>query len=52
MCALSNVTCSEGDWGYSIQRGKFTFEAGDWNKVDMLVQLNNPPTASNGFITL
>jgi hypothetical protein len=52
MCALSNVTCSDGDWGYSIQRGRYTFESGTWNKVTMLVQLNDPPSVSNGFIEL
>lgn len=40
-CDSSNVMCNDDGYGTSIDRGVFSFEAGGWNRVTMLVRLNN-----------
>ncbi|KAF8735886.1 hypothetical protein AX14_001332 [Amanita brunnescens Koide BX004] len=51
LCSNSNIICNP-DFGISISRGSFTFAAGQWNRVTMLLQLNNPPDLANGHIEL
>jgi len=52
LCQQSNVRCSDFGYGTSISRGSFSFVAGAWNQVDMVVGLNNPVARSNGYITV
>ncbi|THG94548.1 hypothetical protein EW145_g8118 [Phellinidium pouzarii] len=51
ICKDKEVICND-DFGVSVQRGAFGFVAGQWSRVSLLVQLNNPPSSSNGFIAL
>ncbi|KAK2463273.1 hypothetical protein APHAL10511_004928 [Amanita phalloides] len=51
LCSDSNIICNS-DFGISISRGKFTFTAGRWSRITMLVQLNNPPDLANGNVQL
>lgn len=51
LCKQSDVICNDSGYGTSIDRGVFSFVAGTWNQVDMVVGLNNPVSKSNGFIT-
>ncbi|KAH8119420.1 hypothetical protein DFH11DRAFT_1849118 [Phellopilus nigrolimitatus] len=51
LCDSSNVICND-DFGVSIQRGSFSFPAGQWSRVSLLVQMNEPPASSNGYIAL
>ncbi|KAF8525039.1 hypothetical protein BU17DRAFT_42049 [Hysterangium stoloniferum] len=45
------VIC-DSDFGTSIGRSSFTFVTGAWNKISMLVQLNDPVDLANGNIIL
>ncbi|KAF8313478.1 hypothetical protein DL93DRAFT_1175451 [Clavulina sp. PMI_390] len=45
-----NVICESTGSGISFGRGSFSFVAGTWNQVDMVVGLNNPVTSKNGYI--
>lgn len=49
ICSSSNVIC-DTEYGISLGRGQFTFERGAWNDIALYVQLNSPPSASNGII--
>ncbi|KDQ53488.1 polysaccharide lyase family 14 protein [Jaapia argillacea MUCL 33604] len=51
ICGASNIICNS-DFGTSISRGSFSFASGQWNRITMLVQLNNPANVANGFVTL
>ncbi|KAF9012327.1 hypothetical protein BDQ17DRAFT_1343694 [Cyathus striatus] len=51
LCSTSDIICNS-DFGISIGRGSFGFVSGQWNRVTMLVQLNNPPDIANGNIQL
>ncbi|KAL1696354.1 polysaccharide lyase family 14 protein [Schizophyllum commune] len=51
LCDEDEITCND-DYGVSIARGSFGFVAGKWNRIALLVQLNNPPDASNGNVQL
>jgi len=51
LCSQSDITCNS-DFGISIDRGSFNFMAGQWNRITMLVQLNNPSNVANGNIDL
>ncbi|KII92918.1 polysaccharide lyase family 14 protein [Plicaturopsis crispa FD-325 SS-3] len=46
-----SVICNS-DFGVSFDRGSFTLQSGQWNRITMLVQLNNPPSSANGKIML
>jgi hypothetical protein len=49
LCSESHIICNS-DFGVSIDRGSFSFQAGQWNRVTVLVQLNRAPDVSNGLI--
>ncbi|KAJ7170542.1 hypothetical protein C8R43DRAFT_979784 [Mycena crocata] len=51
LCSEKSITCNS-DFGISISRGSFTFSSGKWNRVALLVQLNNPVDVANGNIEL
>ncbi|KAJ7703182.1 hypothetical protein B0H17DRAFT_1042098 [Mycena rosella] len=51
LCSEKNVICNS-DFGISFSRGSFTFASGQWNRVTLLVQLNNPVDTANGNIEL
>ncbi|KZT70961.1 polysaccharide lyase family 14 protein [Daedalea quercina L-15889] len=51
-CDSPNVICNDDGYGTSIDRGAFSFEAGAWNRVTMLVRLNNPVNQANGQVML
>ncbi|KAI3619064.1 polysaccharide lyase family 14 protein [Moniliophthora roreri] len=51
LCKEKSVTCNS-DFGISISRGSFTFAAGQWNRVTLLVQLNDPVDVANGNLQL
>ncbi|KAJ3937498.1 MAG: polysaccharide lyase family 14 protein [Lentinula lateritia] len=50
-CQESNITCNP-DFGVSISRGSFTFVSGEWNRVTLFVQMNDPVTTANGDLQL
>ncbi|TFY74684.1 hypothetical protein EWM64_g9328 [Hericium alpestre] len=45
------VICDDKD-GISIDRGSFAFSPGQWQRISLVVRLNNPPNVANGQITL
>ncbi|KAF9653631.1 hypothetical protein BDM02DRAFT_3086800 [Thelephora ganbajun] len=49
LCSDQRVRCNE-DFGISLDRGAFTFQAGQWNRINLLVQLNSDPHIANGQI--
>jgi hypothetical protein len=49
LCKESDIICNS-DFGVSIQRGSFSFVSGQWNRITMLVQMNNPPSVANGHV--
>jgi hypothetical protein len=51
ICNAKNVTCNK-DYGVSFSRGAFRFTSGQWNRITLLVVLNDPPTKANGQMTL
>ncbi|KAF5386076.1 hypothetical protein D9615_002567 [Tricholomella constricta] len=51
LCSQEGVTCNS-DTSTSIQRGTFGFVSGRWNRVTLLVRLNDPPNVANGNIQL
>jgi len=51
LCTQGGVNCSS-DSSISIQRGSFGFTSGQWNRITLLIRLNDPPTAANGNIQL
>ncbi|KAJ6625631.1 hypothetical protein B0H10DRAFT_2002449 [Mycena sp. CBHHK59/15] len=51
LCSEKTIICNS-DFGISISRGSFTFTSGQWNRVTLLVQLNNPVNVANGNIEL
>ncbi|TRM70051.1 polysaccharide lyase family 14 protein [Schizophyllum amplum] len=51
LCEQDDIICND-DYGVSMGRGRFGFQAGRWNRIAMLVQLNSPASASNGNIEL
>ncbi|KAJ7497309.1 polysaccharide lyase family 14 protein [Mycena latifolia] len=51
LCSEKNVICNS-DFGISFSRGSFTFASGQWNRVTLLVQLNNPVDVANGNVEL
>jgi len=46
-CNATGVHCTSGA-GISIAPSAFSFQSGGWNRVSILVRLNDPPSASNG----
>ncbi|KAF8070128.1 polysaccharide lyase family 14 protein [Lyophyllum atratum] len=51
LCSQQGVTCST-DTATTIQRGSFGFVSGQWNRISLLVRLNDPPNVANGNIQL
>ncbi|KIJ18898.1 polysaccharide lyase family 14 protein [Paxillus involutus ATCC 200175] len=49
LCSDNNILCNS-DYGVSISRGSFGFAAGQWSRVTLLVQMNNPPDVANGNV--
>ncbi|KAH9998522.1 hypothetical protein BJV74DRAFT_767791 [Russula compacta] len=50
ICNDSGVMCND-QFGISLDRGSFVFASGQWNRVTLLVRLNNP-TTTNGQVIL
>jgi hypothetical protein len=50
LCNQTGVTCSTEST--SLQRGTFGFVSGQWNRISLLVRLNDPPNVANGNIQL
>ncbi|KAF8070127.1 polysaccharide lyase family 14 protein [Lyophyllum atratum] len=51
LCSQDGIECN-ADFGISIQRGSFGFVSGQWNRITLLVRLNNPPNIANGNVQL
>ncbi|KAJ3570372.1 hypothetical protein NP233_g4459 [Leucocoprinus birnbaumii] len=51
LCKDKDVICNS-DFGTSFNRGGFGFLPGQWLRISMLVQMNNPPNIANGQIQL
>lgn len=47
LCHDNSIICNS-DFGVSVDRGSFSFVSGQWNRITMLVQMNNPPDVANG----
>ncbi|KAH9949540.1 polysaccharide lyase family 14 protein [Amylocystis lapponica] len=52
LCADSDFTCNSDQFGTSIDRGAFSFVSGEWNRVTLLVRLNDPDNEANGQVSL
>ncbi|KAF9071764.1 hypothetical protein BDP27DRAFT_1291300 [Rhodocollybia butyracea] len=50
-CEEPSIICNS-DFGISVSRGSFTFVSGVWNRIALLVQLNDPVTTANGNLQL
>ncbi|KAJ3989088.1 polysaccharide lyase family 14 protein [Lentinula detonsa] len=50
-CQETDIICNS-DFGVSISRGSFTFVSGEWNRITLFVQLNDPVTTANGNLQL
>ncbi|KAF5370786.1 hypothetical protein D9758_001806 [Tetrapyrgos nigripes] len=51
LCHEQNIICNP-DYGVSISREAFTFVGGQWNRITILVQLNDPVSVANGNLQL
>ncbi|KAG6837734.1 hypothetical protein H0H93_003536 [Arthromyces matolae] len=51
LCSSDGIICNS-DFGISIQRGSFGFVSGQWNRITLLVRLNDPPNVANGNVQL
>jgi len=51
ICNNPNFICND-DFGISIQRGSFSFQASSWSRVTLLVLLNSPVSAVNGYVAV
>ncbi|KAF9788120.1 hypothetical protein BJ322DRAFT_607095 [Thelephora terrestris] len=49
LCSDQNVQCND-DYGISFGRGDFRLQAGKWNRISLLVQLNGEAQIANGQI--
>ncbi|THV05031.1 polysaccharide lyase family 14 protein [Dendrothele bispora CBS 962.96] len=47
LCSERSIICNS-DFGISISRGAFSFTSGQWNRITLLVQLNDPVDVANG----
>ncbi|KAI0661228.1 hypothetical protein C8Q70DRAFT_1052329 [Cubamyces menziesii] len=52
ICSNSNFLCNDDGFGTSIDRGSFSFAAGQWNRVTLIVRLNQPLDTANGEVVL
>lgn len=51
LCKENDIICND-DYGISLNRGSFSFAGGQWNRITLLVQLNNPPNIANGNLMM
>jgi len=51
LCKENDIICNN-DFGISIDRSSFSFTGGQWNRITLLVQLNNPPDIANGNLMM
>lgn len=51
LCSQGNIICNS-DYGISIDRGTFYFATGQWMRITMFVQMNDPPDVANGNLVL
>ncbi|KAI6026260.1 polysaccharide lyase family 14 protein [Pisolithus microcarpus] len=51
LCSQGNIICNS-DFGISIDRGTFYFATGQWMRITMFVQMNDPPDVANGNLVL
>lgn len=51
ICDSRQVRCND-DFGISLNRGSFAFQAGTWNRITMMVRLNSPNNVANGQLQL
>ncbi|KAI0356288.1 hypothetical protein OH77DRAFT_1377728, partial [Trametes cingulata] len=52
ICSNKDFQCNSDGFGTSIKRGAFSFVAGQWNRVSLLVRLNQPTDTANGEVLL
>ncbi|KAI0743892.1 hypothetical protein C8Q80DRAFT_1106692 [Daedaleopsis nitida] len=52
ICSNSNFRCNSDGFGTSIDRNSFAFVPGQWNRVTLLVRLNEPTNTVNGEVLL
>ncbi|EIN11822.1 hypothetical protein PUNSTDRAFT_142064 [Punctularia strigosozonata HHB-11173 SS5] len=51
LCKDDDIICNS-DFGTSIHRGSFSFLAGEWNRITLVVQMNDPVDTANGNVEL
>ncbi|KAI6123856.1 polysaccharide lyase family 14 protein [Pisolithus croceorrhizus] len=51
LCSQGSIICNS-DYGISIDRGSFYFATGQWMRITMVVQMNDPPDVANGNLVL
>ncbi|KAI0362935.1 hypothetical protein BV20DRAFT_976104 [Pilatotrama ljubarskyi] len=52
ICSAKDFQCNSDGFGTSIRRGAFSFAAGQWNRISLLVRLNQPTDTANGEVLL
>ncbi|PIL34147.1 hypothetical protein GSI_03858 [Ganoderma sinense ZZ0214-1] len=52
ICSNSDFRCNSDGFGTSIDRGSFSFVSGQWNRVTLIVRLNQPADTANGEVAL
>ncbi|KAI0645498.1 hypothetical protein C8Q79DRAFT_910961 [Trametes meyenii] len=52
ICSNKDFKCNSDGFGTSIDRGSFSFVPGQWNRVTLLVRLNQPLNTANGEVLL
>ncbi|KAI0717184.1 hypothetical protein C8T65DRAFT_641647 [Cerioporus squamosus] len=52
ICSNKDFRCNSDGFGTSIDRGSFAFITGRWNRVTLLVRLNQPVNTVNGEVLL
>ncbi|KAI0633273.1 hypothetical protein C8Q77DRAFT_1114063 [Trametes polyzona] len=52
ICSNNHIKCNSDGFGTSIDRNSFSFVAGQWNRVTLLVRLNQPLNTANGEVVL
>lgn len=52
ICSNSDFRCNSDGFGTSIDRGSFSFVPGQWNRVTLVVRLNQPVNTANGEVVL
>ncbi|KAI0823345.1 hypothetical protein BC628DRAFT_526860 [Trametes gibbosa] len=52
ICSNKDFKCNSDGFGTSIDRDSFSFVAGQWNRITLLVRLNQPLNTANGEVVL